>query len=85
MTDEPSSSTGVSGGSTGFATGTVPGSTGTGIGGVSGPKSTGSPIAPTVSPSATSPNGPKFTGAASRNMGSFAAAAVAVAGLAVVL
>lgn len=85
MTDADPSSTGVSGGSTGFATGTAPGSTGTGIGGASGPQATGSPIVPTVSPSGTSPAGPKFTGAASRNLGSFAAAAVAVAGLAVAL
>ncbi|KAL8861206.1 MAG: hypothetical protein Q9178_002422 [Gyalolechia marmorata] len=79
------SSSGVAG-STGFATGTAaPAPTGAGSpsgGAGSGPGATGSPITPTA------PNGPgsaPFTGAASKTVGSFAAAALAVFGLALAL
>ncbi|CAF9931920.1 MAG: hypothetical protein HETSPECPRED_008217 [Heterodermia speciosa] len=80
------SSTGASGGSSGFATGTAAGSAGsTGTGAIIPPVATGSPIVPTVSPSATSPSSPKFTGAASRSGGSFVAAALVAAGLAMAM
>ncbi|KAL8787779.1 MAG: hypothetical protein Q9195_007610 [Heterodermia aff. obscurata] len=82
----PVVSSGVSGGSSGFATGTAAGSAGsTGTGAIIPPVATGSPIVPTVSPSATSPSSPKFTGAASRSGGSLVAAALVAAGLAMAI
>ncbi|KAL8711621.1 MAG: hypothetical protein Q9220_004031 [cf. Caloplaca sp. 1 TL-2023] len=76
-------------GSTGFATGTgapfptgTGSSSGTGSGSGSGSSATGSPIAPVVTPG--SGNAP-FTGAASKTVGSFAAAALAVLGLALAM
>ncbi|KAL8829331.1 MAG: hypothetical protein Q9170_006215 [Blastenia crenularia] len=83
------SSSGVAG-STGFATGTgapLPTGTGssgtvTGSGAVSGPSATGSPITP-VAPKGTGPA--PFTGAATRTVGSFAAAGMAFMALALAL
>ncbi|KAL8770336.1 MAG: hypothetical protein Q9209_003972 [Squamulea sp. 1 TL-2023] len=83
------SSSGIAG-STGFATGTVvPAPTGTGSpsgGAGSGSGATGSPITP-VPPKGTGNAGGSapFTGAASKTVGSFAAAALAVFGLALAL
>ncbi|KAL8733354.1 MAG: hypothetical protein Q9166_002178 [cf. Caloplaca sp. 2 TL-2023] len=85
------SSSGIAG-STGFATGTgAPAPTGTGSGSGSpsggagsGPGATGSPIAP-VSPNTTGSGNAPFTGVASRTVGSFAAAALAVFGVALAL
>ncbi|KAL8670258.1 MAG: hypothetical protein Q9168_005194 [Polycauliona sp. 1 TL-2023] len=79
------SSTGVAG-STGFATGTgAPIPTGSGGAG-SGTGATGSPIAPNapINTGNAGGNAP-FTGAASKTVGSFAAAALAMVGLALAL
>ncbi|KAI4116095.1 MAG: hypothetical protein LQ345_003430 [Seirophora villosa] len=79
-------------GPTGFATGTgIPSPTGngpsgsgslSGSGAGSGPSATGSPISPNA-PIGT--GGAPFTGAASKSIGSFAAAGLALLGLAVAL
>ena len=81
------SSSGVAG-STGFATGTaVPIPTGSGAAGGagSGPGATGSPISPSAPIDAGNAGGAPFTGAASKTVGSFAAAALAFVGLALTL
>lgn len=87
------STSGVAG-ATGFATGTgasgpfATGAGGSGSGSASGSGSgsglaSGSPITP-VSPSKTG-TGPRFTGAATRNIGSVAVGLLAVAGIAMAL
>lgn len=83
------SSSGVAG-STGFATGTaVPIPTGSGAVGSgaagSGPGATGSPISPSAPIDSGNAGGAPFTGAASKTVGSLAAAALAFVGLALTL
>ncbi|KAL8842761.1 MAG: hypothetical protein Q9176_002397 [Flavoplaca citrina] len=77
-------SSGVAG-STGFATGTaVPVPTGSGAAG-SGPGATGSPILPSAPIDSGNAGGAPFTGAATKTVGSLAAAALAFVGLALTL
>ncbi|KAL8895949.1 MAG: hypothetical protein Q9192_003346 [Flavoplaca navasiana] len=72
-------------GSTGFATGTaVPVPTGSGAPG-SGPGATGSPISPSAPIDSGNAGGAPFTGAASKTVGSLAAAALVFVGLALTL